>query len=132
MAVITSYTTLLTEVASWLARSDLTAAIPGFVQNFEEKFFRQPRNYGQWMHSPLSVSFSSTAAVPSDCLSLKITYLNGQSNKPLVPSSLEQVLQMYPRTVSGIPRWIARDGSTFVFGPVPDGTYVLRQADSAT
>lgn len=125
MAVITSYTTLLSEVASWLARSDLTAAIPGFVQNFEERFFRQPKNFGPWMHTALSIPFSSTAAVPSDYLALKIAYLNGQSERPLVPSSLEQVLMSYPRTSSGKPRWIARDGTSFVFGPLPDGTYTL-------
>lgn len=125
MAVITSYSTLLTEVASWLARSDLTSAIPGFVQNFEECFYRDPKNFGPWMHSSLSVSFSSTATVPSDFLRLRIAYLNGQSERPLISSSLEQVLQQYPRTSSGKPRLIARDGTTFVFGPAPDGTYTL-------
>jgi hypothetical protein len=125
MSVITSYSTLLTEVASWLARSDLSAAIPGFVQNFEERFFRNPKNYGNWMHSALSVSFSSTATVPSDFLALRVAYLDGDSNRPLQQSTLEQVLQMYPRSVSGRPKWIARDGTTFMFGPVPDGTYTL-------
>lgn len=125
MAVIESYSTLLTEVASWLARSDLTSAIPGFVQSFEERFYRNPRNYGQWMHSALSVSFSDTATVPDDFLALRVAYLNGQSNKPLQQSSIEQVLQMYPRTTSGQPKWIARDGTTFIFGPAPDGTYTL-------
>jgi hypothetical protein len=125
MAVVTSYSTLLTEVASWLARSDLSAAIPGFVQSFEERFFRNPKNYGNWMHSALSVSFSSTATVPSDFLALRVAYLDGDSNRPLQQSTLEQVLQMYPRSVSGRPKWIARDGTTFMFGPVPDGTYTL-------
>lgn len=125
MAVITSYTTLLSEVASWLARDDLTSAIPGFVQNWEERFYRNPKNYGQWMQSALSVSFSDTAAVPDDLLTLRVAYLNGQSNAPLQASSLEQVLQKYPRTGSGKPKWIARDGANFVFGPAPDGTYTL-------
>jgi hypothetical protein len=125
MAVVTSYSTLLTEVASWLARSDLSAAIPGFVQNFEERFYRNPKNYGQWMHSALSVSFSSTATVPSDFLALRVAYLDGESNRPLQQSTLEQVLQQYPRSISGRPKWIARDGTTFMFGPVPDGTYTL-------
>lgn len=125
MAVIAGYTTLLSEVASWLARSDLTSAIPGFIQNFEERFFRNPLNYGPWMHSALNVSFSSTATVPADCLTVKTAYLNGQSNTPLIASSLEQVLTSYPRTRSGKPRWIARDGANFVFGPAPDGTYTL-------
>jgi hypothetical protein len=126
MAVIAGYSTLLTEVASWLARSDLTSAIPGFVQNFEERFYRSPKNYGPWMVSALSVSFSSTATVPTDLLSLRIAYLDGMENQPLQASTLEQVLQKYPRaTSSGRPKWIARDGANFVFGPVPDGTYTL-------
>lgn len=125
MAVITSYSTLLTEVANWLARSNLTADIPGFIQNWEERFYRNPKNYGNWMVSSLSVSFSSTATVPADLITLRIAYLNGKSNRPLVPSSLEQVLMSYPRTSSGPPKWIARDGANFVFGPAPDGTYTL-------
>jgi hypothetical protein len=126
MAVITSYSTLLTEVANWLARGDLTAAIPGFVQNMEERFYRQPKNYGKWMENSLNVAISTTAEVPSDLLTLKISYLNGQSNQPLVASSLEQLLMMYPRaSSSGQPKWIARDGANFVFGPVPSGSYAL-------
>jgi hypothetical protein len=126
MAVITSYSTLLTEVASWLARSNLTSAIPGFVQNFEERFYRQPKNFGKWMESSLSVAVSTTAAVPNDFLALKIAYLDGQTQKPLVASSLEQLLIAYPRSgTSGQPRWIARDGANFVFGPVPSSGYTL-------
>jgi hypothetical protein len=77
------------------------------------------------MQSSLSVSFSSTATVPTDFLSLRIAYLDGKSNRPLAPMSLEQLLHAYPRTSSGEPKWIARDGANFVFGPVPDGTYTL-------
>ncbi len=126
MAVISSYSTLLTEVASWLARGDLTSAIPGFIQNMEEKFYRQPKNYGPWMQSALSVSISTTATVPTDLLALRISYLNGQSNQPLIASSLEQLLMKYPRAGgSGQPKWIARDGANFVFGPVPSSGYTL-------
>lgn len=126
MAVISSYSTLLTEVATWLARSNLTSAIPGFVQNWEEKFLRQPKNFGPWMETTLSVAISTTAAVPSDYRALKIAYLDGQSNRPLIASSLEQVLMAYPRASgAGQPKWIARDGANFVFGPVPSGSYTL-------
>lgn len=126
MAVITGYTTLLSEVALWLARSDLTSAIPGFVQNFEERFYRQPKNFGKWMESSLNVSISTTATVPSDYLALRTAYISGQNNSPLIPSSLEQLYAQYPRAGSGgLPKWIARDGANFVFGPVPSAGYTL-------
>lgn len=126
MAVISGYTSLLASVANWLSKSNLTSDIPSFVQNFEERFLRQPRNFGKWMEGSLSISFSSTATIPADFLSLRVAYLNGQARQPLVNSSLEQLYAKYPRAgSSGIPAWIARDGANFVFGPVPNGTFTL-------
>jgi hypothetical protein len=125
--VISGYTSLQTSVADWLAKSNLTTFIPAFIQNFEERFYRQPRNYGKWMESSaLSVSFSSTATIPTDYLGARTLYLNGQVRQPLIVSSLEQLYAKYPRAgSSGIPAWVSRDGANFVFGPVPNGTYTL-------
>jgi hypothetical protein len=127
MAVIVGYASLQTAVTDWLAKSNLATYAPNFVQGWEEKFYRQPRNYGKWMENAgLSVVFTTTAAVPTDFLSLRIAYLNGQQQKPLVNSSLEQLYLQYPRASgSGIPKWIARDGANFVFGPVPNGSFTL-------
>jgi hypothetical protein len=78
MAVISSYSTLVTEVGSWLARSDLTAAIPGFIQSFEERFLSDPENHAVWMESALSVTLSSSvAALPTDYLGLRVAYFSG-------------------------------------------------------
>ena len=51
MAVITSYSTLLTAVSDYLNRSDLTTFIPNWVQNWEERFYRDPKNFGRWMET---------------------------------------------------------------------------------
>lgn len=127
MAVITGYTSLQTAVTDWLAKSNLASFAPNFIQNWEEKFYRQPRNFGKWMESSaLAVAFTTTATLPADYLGLRIAYLNGQLQQPLVISSLEQVYAKYPRSgASGIPKWIARDGASFVFGPVPNGSFTL-------
>lgn len=127
MAVITGYTSLLTTIADYVAKSNLTTFTPNFVQNWEERFFRQPRNFGTWMETTaLSVAFTSTAAVPSDYLSARNFYLNGQTRQSLIVSSLEQLYAKYPRSgSSGLPAWIARNGASFVFGPVPNGTFTL-------
>ena len=127
MAVISGYTSLQTAVADYLARSDLTTYIPNFIQNWEERFYRQPRNFGQWMATgAFNVAFTTTATVPTDFLAARSLYLNGQSQKPLVVSSVEQLLLKYPRSGStGVPKWIARDGANFIFGPAPSGSYTL-------
>ena len=49
MAVITSYSTLLTAVTDYLARSDLSTYAPNYVQNFEERFYRESKNWASWM-----------------------------------------------------------------------------------
>ena len=126
MAVITSYSTLLTEVANWTARSDLTSYIPGFVQLWEEEFYNDSENWGAWMETALSATITSNvAAVPSDYLGLKIAYISGQVSAPLKRISLDQLYQRYPRAnaVSSAPAYIARNGSNFEFGPIAgDGT----------
>jgi hypothetical protein len=120
LATITSYTTLQTEVASWLARSDLTAAIPGFIQNWEEDFLMDSENWATWMENALSVALSSNvAAVPTSpqYLGLKIGYFSGYP--PLKRLTLEQLYARYPRGLgsAGVACFIARNGSNFEFGP---------------
>jgi hypothetical protein len=134
MAVITSYSTLLTEAASWLARSDLTAAIPGFVQTFEEKFLGDPENHAIWMESALSVTLSNNvAALPTDYLGLRVAYFAGYP--PLDRVTLEQLYKRYPRGggSAGVSRFVARNASNFEFGPETasgtlKGTYYAKPA----
>src|ERR1043165_3805884 len=99
MAVITSYSTLLTAVGDYLARSDLTTWVPNFVQNCEERFYRDSENWASWMESALSVSITSgVAAVPSNYLGLRVAYISGQCSQPLKRASLEQLYSRYPRS----------------------------------
>lgn len=127
MAAISGYASLKTTIADYLARGDLATFVDNFIQNWEERFYRQPRNYGPWMNTGvLNVAFTSTAAVPADFLAGRIFYLNGQSQRPLIVSSYEQLVTAYPRSgATGVPRWITRDGTNFVFGPSPSGSYTL-------
>ena len=128
MAIVTNYTTLQTAIGDWLARSDLTTFIPNFIQNFEEDFLREPKNFGRWMETSLSVAIaSSVAAVPSAYLGLKYAYVNGSPSSRLDRMSLNQCLGRYPRGGdTGLPGLIARDGANFIFGPEPDSTYTIK------
>lgn len=129
MAVVTSYTTLQTAVGDWLARSNLTTFIPNFIQNWEEDFYREPKNFGRWMEvSDDPVIASSVITVPSDYLQLKYAYVSGSPSSRLDRVSLNQVYGRYPRgSGTGLPVWIAREGANFVFGPPPDSGYTIHR-----
>ena len=133
MAIITSYSTLQTAIGDYLARSDLSTFLPNFTQNFEERFFRESKNWASWMETALSVTItSSVAAVPADYLGLKQAYLDGTANVPLKRISLDQLYQRYPRDgQTGTPKYIARNGANFEFGPIASsgtlaGTYFAK------
>jgi hypothetical protein len=127
VAVVTTYTTLQTAISDWLARSDLTTFIPNFIQNFEEDFLREPKNFGRWMESALSVVIaSSVAAVPADYLGLKYAYVSGSPSTRLDRASINQCFGRYPRgSDTGRPVLISRLAGNFVFGPPPDSTYTI-------
>lgn len=131
MAVIAGYATLLTEVQNWLARSDaaLIAAIPGFVQNWESDFYREPKNFGRWMEvADDPVIASSVITVPTDYLQLKYAYVSGSPSSRLDRVSLNQLYGRYPRGMAtGIPVWMAREAGSFIFGPPPDDTYTIHR-----
>lgn len=123
MALITSYSTLQTAISDYLARSDLATWLPNFTQNWEERFMREPDNWGSWMEKALSVAISSAvAAVPTDYLGLKIGYISGANSPQLKRISLEQLYERYPRAGStGTAKFIARNGANFEFGPISSG-----------
>lgn len=127
MAVIETYPSLQQAVTDYLARDDLASFVPNFIQNWEEKFYRQPMNFGRWMESALNaVIASSVIAVPSDYLGLKYAYVAGNPASRLDRVSLNQLYGTYPRGgATGRPRWIARDAGNFVFGAIPDADYTI-------
>lgn len=127
MAIVSTYSSLQTAVTDWLARGDLAAFVPNFLQNWEERFYRQPRNFGRWMEASFAGTIASDVlAVPSDYLGLKYAYVNTTPASRLDRVSLNQLYGTFPRNSdSGMPRLISRDLTNFVFGPEPDSTYAI-------
>lgn len=127
--VTTSYSTLLTQVQDTIARSELSTFAPVWVQSWEEMFLRDPKNFGSWMEvsGTIGTIAAGVIAVPAAYRGLKYAYVNGSPSSRLDRVSLNQMYGTYPRGGdTGLPRWIARDGANFVFGPAPDSTYTVK------
>lgn len=129
MSAITGYTSLLQTVQDYLARSNLTGFAPNFVQNWEERFYRQPKNFGSWMEvsGTIGTIASGVIAVPTAYREMKFAYLNGSPSLRLDRLSVYQLYGRYPRgDRTSRPIAMARDGANFVFGPEPDSTYTIK------
>ena len=113
-----------TEVSNTLARDDLTAEIPQFIQFAENKLYRILNLRNE--ETALSVSISSgVAAVPADFKALKFAYvLDGSIARTLDWVPLDKLYKDYPdRSSTELPCVISREATNFVFGPVSqDGT----------
>ena len=125
MAVITGYSTLQTAIDDWVARSDLTSFTENFIQNAESRIYKRLRV--REMETTLnSVISSGVAPLPGDYIGLKYAYVNGSPVQWLDSEDAEYIYKCYPtRSAGGKPRFIAREGSNFIFGPYPDGDYTI-------
>lgn len=125
---ITTYAQLKTAVTSWLdiTASDLTSVIDDLVTVGELRIFRECRTRD--MEDSISTAISSgTIALPSGYVELKHARIDGTPSQPLERRSAEALYEMYPtRSSSGKPQFIAREGSTFIFGPYPDSGYTVK------
>jgi hypothetical protein len=128
VAIVTSYTSLVTAVSNYIARDDVVSDVPGFIWNFERRFLRQPKNFGRWMEVSLTgTTASGVLAVPAGFQLLKYAYINGSPSTRLEWVSLDQCYGRYPRGAeTGRPCWITRDVENLVFGPFPDADYDIR------
>lgn len=115
-----TYTTLLAEVASYLARSDLTATIPTFVQLGQARINRDVR--AREMESK-NATFSITGeyvALPTDFLQVKHFYLNTTARQALEPADAGTMTEY---TTTGQPLHFSVEGTNFRFSPIPNATY---------
>ncbi len=124
--MITDFGTLELAVLETLARDDLEAFIPLFIQRGEMRINRQVRV------RQMEVALDSTIAsgvivVPTDYIELKFSYVDGTPTQSLTRLSLNEMFRQYPlRSSDSKPRAIARETSNFVFGPWPDSAYTIK------
>ena len=123
---LASYANLKTAVADWLADDTLTSYIPDFITLAEARIYRELKV--RQMETALSSAIASgVIAVPSGYRQMKWAYVDGSPTVPLQVVSLEYIYSQYPtRSSDRKPRYMAREGSNFIFGPYPDSTYTIK------
>lgn len=122
---IQTYAELQTAVSNWLHRGDLTSYIPDLITLGEARIMREVRTRD--METAFSDTIASgVIALPTGYLELKNAYVGSSTKIFLKRTSTESIYANYPlRSAEGEPRFIAREGTNFIFGPYPDSDYTI-------
>ena len=122
MPAFTSYANLKTNIASYLARTDLTEQIPMFISLAEKRLNRDLRLRQTLQQSTYTMSSGFVVPTPADFLELQDIHLDAN---PIVPLTFQTVSQFYRRTggstAQGIPVNYTLVADNFVLAPQPTG-----------
>lgn len=127
MAFFTSYTTLQSTIADYLARTDLTDQIPEFIRLAEDRLRRDLR-IRQMLKVATAVATTgdSTVSLPSDFLAMKDIHIQGNPVKTIEFLSTSNFFRNAGTSYKGAPNYYTLLGSEFQFAPVPDSNYTLQ------
>ena len=121
MPAFTSYANLQTNIADYLARSDLTTKIPMFISLAETRLNRDLRLRQTLQQSTFSMDSGFTVPTPADFLELQDIHLDAN---PVIPLTFQTVSQFYRRSGvqnQGIPVNYTLIADNFVLSPEPTG-----------
>ena len=118
-----TYANLKTKIADELARSDLTSHIVDFITLADSRINADLR-VRQMETTMSTVVAAGVIAVPANYIEMKNAYVSSTSPYiPLQRKSSAWIYQNYPyRSADSDPKFIAREGTNFIFGPYPSGT----------
>lgn len=135
MALISDYASLTQAIQDFTHRTDIAPYTDYFIQAAQEVIANDifDRNQGNGLRlqeaSYSQVIANGVTTVPTDWLSPKSFQAVGTdgSLQPLIFVDPTALYEMYPmREADNLPKYIARDGSNFQFGPYPDSTYTIQ------
>lgn len=127
-----SYTNFGTSLAGWLLDSNTAtitdigvSQVADLITVGESRIFRETRNVEMETSFGTAIS-AGVLALPSSYLALKTAYVDTSPQQSLERRPAEWIRLTYPQTSSsGVPKYIARYGQNFIFGPYPDSGYTV-------
>lgn len=126
---LATYTDILSAVALWTDRTDLTSYIPDFVALAEARIARDLRIRRQVVSSNLLTTADvQSVSLPSDFLELEnITLTSTTPNASLAVVTPEILDRKFPESSrTGQPEVYAIIGDSIYFGPTPDAVYTCQ------
>lgn len=127
MAAFTSYADLQVTIANYLARTDLTAMIPTFIQLAETRLQRELR-----LRTMLKVATTETTAsdstveLPQDFLEMRDLHINATPIYVLKYDTPNVFYRNTFSTVTGRPTNYTTLAQEFQLAPIPDTNYTLQ------
>ena len=125
MPAFTSYENLKTNIADYLARSDLTDKIPMFVSLAEKRLNRDLRLRQTLQQSTYSMEGGYEVPTPTDFLEMKDIHIDAN---PIVNLNFKTVSQFYRLANSssnGVPVNYTLVSDNFVLAPRPTGSSTI-------
>lgn len=126
-----NYTAFRSNIVSWLDLGDATAIsntqLDDIITTAERRIGREIRCRQNETALNSTVSGSGVLSVPTNYRELKSAYVDGTPTSKLERRSVDYIYSQYPtRSADSKPKFIAREGSNFIFGPFPDSQYTVK------
>ncbi len=122
-----TYANLVTAIANELARADKNTFIPDWLVLAESRINKNLR-VRQMETATAEVMAAGVIAVPTNYVALKDAYITSIAPyQSLERKTANWIYDKYPqRTADNVPKFMAREGSNFIFGPYPDSNYTVQ------
>jgi len=120
----TNYTSFVTVVGNYLARSDLSAQIPDFITMAQHRMTRDLR-VTEMLKVATTSTTDETVALPIDFLETKEVHLQGNPPVTIEYQTPDLFFRNKQTTNSGKPYYYSIIDQEFQFAPKPDSTYTL-------
>ena len=121
----TTIAEMTAEIVDWSNGGLTTTQAQSMITLAEDRIYREIRVKAMESQSSIAIS-SGVAAVPSDLIEVKDMHISANPKYSLQRKTPEWIYSNYPvRTESGLPRFYAREGSNFIFGPNASDSYTV-------
>ena len=121
----TNYTTFVSTVESYLARTDLTSVIPDFVQMAQLRMSRDLRTEAMLKVATTTPS-DNKVAFPTDFLELREMHFQGNPPVILEFQSPDLFFRNGQTSLSGRSHYFTMLGTEFQFAPSQDSDYTIQ------